>query len=84
MSDANDPREFHGDATAFVEAVFADIELAFSRQFGPRWTPDTQQLYQAAMRECRKIAVLVDGGTKDAAHPVEHSRVLTLFPAGRR
>ena len=83
MSTANDPREFQGDATAFVEAVFADIELAFSRQFGNRWTSETQQLFQEAMRSCREIAKKVDGATVAAQLPIQHQRVLTMFPDGR-
>ncbi len=65
-------------ATEFVEDVLAAVELAFSEYFGKKWSPEIQQLYQAASEQCLLAAKLVDGPTV-TGRPIEHSRVLTNY-----
>ncbi len=72
-----------GSAKEFIELVWADLELAFSRQFGPRWTPAINAMYQDAKAACYAQARIVDDGMAQPEPPIQHPRVLTNYPDGR-
>lgn len=82
----NDPKAVElplANATEFITAIWSDLEWAFNEQFGARWTPAIQQLYQDSLKSCLAVARVVDDGMAQPSTPVQHSRVLTLYPKGR-
>ena len=81
-SSANNPQTAQS-AVHFCELLFADVELAFSKFFGQRWTPEVRALYESALESCLAQARIVDHGIPKPPAPVDHPRVLTNYPDGR-
>jgi len=47
-------------STEFCQAVLDDIEFVFRKQFGPKWTPEVQQLFYEQRRAALVVAEELD------------------------
>ncbi len=63
----------------WCQAVLDDIEFHFRGRYGPKWTPELQQVFQELRKTVMAAAFLVDGEF-DAARvaPLRQAVILSL------
>lgn len=67
------------NSTEFCQAVLDDIEFVFRKQYGPKWTPELQQFFQALRSTCLQSAARIDDGLDAGAiRPLREAVVLTM------
>jgi len=83
VSETNDPRAVElplANSEEFCQAVLDDIEHLFRRQYGIKWSPEAQQVFQNLRRVCIASAQAVDGaGTHRAIRPLREAVMLTNY-----
>lgn len=50
------------NSVEFCQALLDDVEWAFRRQFGTKWTPEAQQVFQDLRSTCIVTAQRADAG----------------------
>ncbi len=73
------PRSF-SSSVEFCQAVLDDIEFVFRRQYGTKWSPETQQLFYEQRRVCLLVAEQLDG----KPHPQQPLRAPVILTNGTR
>jgi len=90
VSETNDRRQAVelplANSEEFCQAVLDDIERVFRDQYGRKWTPEAQQLFQGLRDACIRTARIIDG---EASHrsiePLREAVILSNFVGdGRR
>ncbi len=71
------------NSETFCQTVLDDLEYLFREQFGKRWTPEAQQLFQGLRKTCIDTARRIDGGAPEAIAPLRQAVLLTNYPQGR-
>lgn len=69
-----------GGAQEFAQAVLNDIESVFRNQYGPKWTPEAQAVFQSLREACIGSAIACDNGvSRDAIKPLQAIVHLTNY-----
>ena len=67
----------HGGAQKFIEDLYKDLEDAFTEQFGNRWSPELNQLFEQSQRDALAAARSVDDGLAQPTAQNSTRRVLS-------
>lgn len=49
-----------GPNEEFIEDIFGAVEYEFTEQFGQKWSPEVNKMFEAALETCKVVALALD------------------------